>query len=319
MDVCSGPEAKEIFDSKTEQVRNSPGFVSFSIEMENADIALQTAELLNQLVSPMIESVPQIAPFIQMGLKYEIRAYQNKLTFEIYGEAMIAELFVNSFNQFQTEYINNMNVSGEGTLHLFTNAGITDIYSNEVNPWTLLEKALNFKANFSTKAYNLRGAVDAVCGVLEDQCNIGGGIQSNKFKAAIMVTRVASVLRSFDLDFKFDPSNILELIILQLEKSHVAEEGYSNLKFEEFKKKIREDQTTTGETVSALRNHFESIIYQAQMYKDMIPPEFIDIIKAINLEKFEFQIGLNTEKCRLFYKITLNLPGMNTLRETILN
>lgn len=313
MDMCSGPDAKEIFDSKNEQVRNSPVFVSLTIEMENNEIASQTAEMINQMVAPMLESVPQIQPVLQMGLRYTIRADQNKLVAEVYVEAMLAEIMINQCNQFNQV---NVKAGGEGSLHLFTNANFNDILV-EKDAWKCLEKAINLKMNFSAKAYNLRGAVDTVCNALEDQINQGA--VSSKFKAAVMATRFSGVLRSFNLDFKFDPSLILDMIVLKLEKEHVSEEGYSNLNFQEFKEKIKGVDNKVEERFLEFVDKMDEAISQIQEMKESIPPEIMEIVKAINMEKIEMQMGFNTEASRLFSKITLNLPELNTVRNNILN
>ena len=67
-----------------------------------------------------------------------------------------------------------------------------------------------------------------------------------------------------------------------------------------------------------MRETIQGALGQAGAMKEMIPPEFMDIIKSINLEKIELQIGMNTEASRMSYKITLNLPGLNDLKGKIL-
>lgn len=318
IDISSGDDAKEIIDSKPENIRNSPAFISISMEMDNNEIAAQTAEMLNEMIVPMLDSIPELQAPRQMGVKFAVRANQNKLVADVTFENMIAEIIASQTAQFN---VKDLKASGNGTLHVFTAMDVKDVYTKDLNAFELIEKALNFKLNLQSKSYNLRGAVDSICGMLENQMQSGGEL-SSKFKVGILAARAAGVLRDFSLDFKFSPSDILDLIILKLDKSKVSEEMFHKNNFEEYKKKIAnpDNEGKMASKLADLRNTIDNAFEeQGPMMREMVPPEFVEIIKSINMEKIEAQCGTNLESMRSSYKITANLPGMNSIKDKLLN
>lgn len=315
IDISSGPEAKEIIQSMPEKLRNSPAFFTISIEMENNEIAAQTAEIVNEMLMPMIETIPQLSVSTQMGMRLNLRSNQNKLVFDVSVESLLAEIITNSLNIYNTK---DLKMGGEGTLHLFTNVDINDIFSSDLNAWKLIEKALNMKMHFTTKAYNLRGAIDSVCGMIDKE--IQSGALPHSFRNATNITRIASIMRSMDLDFKFDPAPIIDLIILKSTKKHIGEEKYSLMSFSEFKAQLSEEMNNKiSETVADMREKMSHYVETASQMKEMIPPEFMDIIKSLNMEKIESQFGVSNDNLTMSVKLTLAMPKLNMIKDKILN
>lgn len=317
IDISSGNEAKEIMQGKPENIRNSPVFVSLNLEMENNQIASETAEMLNQMINPMLEAIPEIASPIQMGGRFNIRANQNKLIADITVQDMLAEIFMMNLNMYNTKEIK---MSGEGTWHLFSALNIGDIYKDNLNPWELFEKAMNMKMHIMGRSYNLRGAVEPICAELDNQIN--SGVLPPKMKKISMGIRALSILREFTLDFNFDPTMIVNILFLQLCIKTVGKEGYNGLGYEEFKKKCienPEEKNQINDKVRKIRETISTYLEMGEQMKESIPPEFIDIIKAVNLEKIELQFGINTEQINSSSKFTLNLPGLNEIKDKILN
>lgn len=314
IDICSGPEAKEIFDSKPESLRNSPVFVTLSLEMDNNEIASQTAEILNEMIIPMLGAIPQMTIPLQMGLKINFRANQNKLVADVTVEAMLAEIMINSYNSFN---IKDLKVGGEATLHIFTGVNLNDVKNSDLNCWELSEKAMNLKLHFNTKAYNIRGCVETICAALDEK--IDQGVIPMAFKNATIATRFGAILRTFDLDFKFDPAPLIDMIILKTEKKNIGTEGYNQLNLEEYKEKMAQGDAEAAQRLSEMRAVIAQYIDQMAQMKEMVPPEFMDIIKSINLEKIELQFGINTDAAKVSNKITLNLPGLQSIKDQVLN
>lgn len=316
IDICSGPEAKEIFDSKPEKVRNSPVFVSLSIDMGNAEIAAETAENLGAMIDPsmLAQMIPQLEAPIQMGAKVQMRANQTKVVIDLLAEDTIADMIIQSTGAFN---VGNIKMGGNVTFHMFSAMSITDVHNNDLNPFELIEKALNAKLHLASKAYNLKGCIDTVCDAMEQKVNEGS--LPPQVRNGLVATRLASAIGSIEMDFKFDPVPLIDFICLNdySSKNLIGEEGFSQLSLSEFKAKVAND-SSLADKVGEMRETIQGALGQAGAMKEMIPPEFMDIIKSINLEKIELQIGMNTEASRMSYKITLNLPGLNDLKGKIL-
>jgi hypothetical protein len=317
VDVCSGPEAKEIFDCKPEKVRNSPVFVSLSIDMGSAELATETAENLGAMLDPtmLAQMVPQLEAPIQMGAKIQMRANQTKVVIDLIATDTIADIIIQQQGEFNTK---DIKMGGEMTFHMFSAVNLNDVVNSDLNPFDLVEKALNLKLHMASKAFNMRSCIDTVCDAIDQKVNEGGLPPS--IRNFSMATRIATVLRSFDMDFKFDPQPIIDCIILGTDYKHkIGEEGFSQLSLSEFRAKIaNESDTKLAREIERMRETCQGALGQATAMKEMIPPEFMDIIKAINLEKIELQVGINTDSSRMSFKVTLNLPGLNEMRGKIL-
>jgi len=263
----------------------------------------------------MLGEIPQASIFLQMGVKLNIRAHQNKIFGEITCQDNAAEIIASQSNMFQTGEIK---AQGAGTLHAFTAANIKDIYTKDLNAYELIEKAINFKLHFNSKSYNLRGYIDSICGMLEQQ--ITSGLQmSSKLRNMILLARVGGILRDFSWDLKFSPTDILDCLILSCDKENIGEEGFENLSFAEYKVRNANDGEFSQKLNDSLRNKFDELVAQGQAMREMIPPEFLEIFKSINTEKIELQFGCNTAAARTVMKISLNLPGLNSVKDLLLN
>ena len=314
MDICSGQEAKEIFESYPEKIRNSPAFISLTLELETNEIAVQTAEMLNQMIVPMIDSIPQVAMALQMGAKVEFRANQNNLIADVTVGAMMAEMILQSTSQYNMK---DLNAGGEGTIHIFSAADVNDILTTDLKAWEVVQKVLNMKLHLSSKAFYLRNAIGAICDVMDTQ--VDQGVLPYNFKSILNGIRIGSILRSLDVDFKFDPTPILDLILLKSCKGKVGEEGFKQLNLNDFKQKFAEgEDSKIAEEVGRFRGKLAAMVQSISEAKDSVPPEFLQIFKALNMEKIQLQYGVNTEQAKVSFKMTLNLPGMNKQRDEIL-
>jgi hypothetical protein len=314
-DVSSGAEAKEIMNSFHEGLRNSPVFLTLSLEMADNETAAQTAEILNQMVMPMLNEIPEVSNVLMMGVNLELRAVQNKIILQVTISSMFAEIIANTLNEYNTS---QLKMSAECTIHMFTNVDVNDLYSNDLSGLRLLEKFLNMKMHFTTKAYNLRSAVESVCGMMDDKIQMG--VLPNYFSNIVNATRFGSVLRNFSLDLKFDPSPLVDMLALDKLKEFVGTEGYSTLSFGDFRAKVSDESANSiNDSVSGFRNLMPNYINMFTQMKEMVPPEFIDIVKALNTERIEIHYGVNHQNLALSSKITLNLPKLNVIRDQVLN
>lgn len=314
-DICNGDEAKEIIQSLNENLRNSPTFLTLALEMTSNEIAANTAEMLSQMVLPMLQEIPQLSGALMMGLNLGIRADQNKLIFEVTLSSMLAETFVNALSMYNTV---PANITGESTVHLFTNANVNDIISKDLPALTTAEKILNMKIHFTAKAFNLRGAIEGFCSVLEEQT--ANGLLPSSFKNVLLCMRVSSVLRNLTFDLNFDPTPLLDLMALKMMKDNVKSEECKNMTFEEYKNytSLNEDNKF-NEQSNMMRDALAQYISMAQQMKEMVPPEMLENAKAVNLDKIEIHYGLTHPNLTLSQKITLNLPGVNSIRDQITN
>ena len=71
------------------------------------------------------------------------------------------------------------------------------------------------------------------------------------------------------------------------------------------------------QVINEIREKFNEFKAQAQEMKQMIPEEFTPVIKSVNLEKFELELILNLNGSKILLKNTLNLPGLNSLRNEV--
>ena len=109
------------------------------------------------------------------------------------------------------------------------------------------------------------------------------------------------------------------MIILKTEKSNIGTEGYNQLNLDEYKEKMAQGDAEAAQRLSEMRAAIAQYIDQMAQMKEMVPPEFMDIIKSINLEKIELQFGINTDAAKVSNKITLNLPGLQSIKDQVLN
>jgi len=300
LEICSGPEAKEIIDSLSENVRNSPQSVSIRVSFSDAESAKSLCEVLSMIVTGLVDENPRIRPLLDMGLKYALRTSGSDLVLDFYVTGTLEDMMVNQSQQFNK--MQNVYLTGNITLHVFTALTMQNLLE-DAGLFNVFEKFLHLKFHLNSKSYGLRQLWAQFSQQIKME-EIPGLRQS-----AMLIDSIIA-LRCFNFDFNFDVTDVknfgLEAMAFQYAKYdydtlQLAKEALLGQKGEEILEKGRQ-----------LFTEFKK---QAEGMKAMIPEDFLPIIKAVNFEKIQFEHFTNLAFGTCVVKATINLPGLNGIRD----
>lgn len=308
LEIFKGTEAVEIIKSKPDHMKDSPVGFSIRVNFDSNETAEGLAAMLSQLVPAMLQSVPQLEQILNLGLCYTFRASGTALIAEVYVQGMLVDMIQNQADQFN---FGEVNISASLTFHLFTALTLQNLIISPAIE--LLQNASHLKFHLNYKTFNLRNAIPAICELLEKQ--IESQNIPSVFRTYIIMLRAGAILRSLNLDFSYDPLDFIETLI---EFGASVRKRYSDESFETCK----ETFVTTRiqeRIIDEFRNKYNETKSTVSEMKQMIPEEFIPIIKSIDLNKLEFELFMSHPQAALLLKLNLHLPGLNAIRDELLS
>lgn len=306
-EVCSGNDARDVIHSQPENVKNSPLAASFRVAFASNDDALGVASMLNELVKPMLSSIPQLEQFMSLGLDFSFRSNQKFLIVDVTISGLLLDMMQNNMSAFN---FSEMNVNASGTFHVFSALKLDDLLKDSV--LDVIQKALHMKFHLNTKTFNLRNALSAVIASLTD--SVEQGLIPPQMQGYMIFIKLASVLRNFNFDLAFDAVELKNTFV-DFMVSKDTREGETTV---DTKNRLFGNDCKVAKKFDELREQYSEMKDQVSEMKAMIPEELIPFAKSVDLSKLEFEIMVNNQNLHSVFKSTLSFPSLNAIRDDIL-
>lgn len=308
LETCSGPKAKEVIGALPEGQRNSPFAVSLKFPFREDKDAKAACELLKQMVGPLLGDHPVLKHYLDLGIEYEFRTSVNYLVVDLWLSGYIADMVFGQASQFTN--LQNVDINMHLTFHLFSSLVLGEIIGEENNFIQLVEKFLHLKFHLNVKSFGLR----QLWGQLNEQLKSSFG-EVPSFKKIMMLVDGLVVMRSFKLDFGFDAVDAKNTVF-EVQANEMMNRFNGNI--EETKAQIIQGNTDPDEGIKEFRAKFNEFKEQAEGFKAMVPPEILQILEPLKLDKFEVETYVNLPATTALVKVTVNLPGLNFLKSSLL-
>ena len=306
-EVCSGNDARDVINSKPENVKNSPFSVSLRVAFASNDDALGVASMLNDLVKPMLSSIPQLEQYMSLGLELSFRNNQKFLIVDVTISGLLLDMVQNNMSEFN---FSEMNVNASGTFHVFSALKLDDLLKDSV--LDIIQKALHMKFHLNTKTFNLRNALSAVIASLTD--SVEQGFIPPQMQGYMIFIKLASVLRNFNFDLAFDALELKNTFIDFMVSKDTRDEETTV----DTKNRLFGNECKVAKKFDELREQYSEMKNQVSQMKAMIPEELIPFARSVDLSKLEFEIMVNNQYLHSVFKSTLNFPSLNGIRDDIL-
>jgi len=310
VELVSGGDAKDAISSYQDRLKKSPLAFSSKIGFSDSLTANSICELLNQMVKPMVAEIPQIAPFLSMGLEYEFRTSNNFVIIDVWVEGYLSDMIISQSQQFN---IQNIDMSGDLTLHYFNALTLKSLF-DQTKAFEIVEKITNSKFHLHSKSFGLRQMVTSFLDQYSQTLNNIPEMMENEKKKALLIFKSLFILRGLNFDFAFDAADLKDLLlnIMTTERKKYQES------FEECKERMLNGDSEFDVPLRTIREHYEEGKAKVNEMKSSIPEEFITIIKSVDLEKIVFEFLFNINSSCLILKTNICLPGLNEIRDELI-
>lgn len=308
LELCTGSEAKEAIASYPSTIKTSPVGFSVRVSFSDAESANGVCEVLNQIASTLLAEIPILKPYLDMGLQYAFRTSGNCLVLDLSMSGMISDIIVAQSQMLGD--LQKIDISSNLTFHLFS-ALTLDFFLNEVSIIKNIEKFMHLKLHLNTKSFGLRKLWSQVSEQIKANNVSSSGIRKIAFGIEALLA-----MRSFKIDLGFDATEFSNMFLEMASYEHYTE---FNDSLQEAKEAVLAGKTCEQKDLNKFKSKLLEFKEQAKSMKEMIPEEFTSILKSVNFEKFEIECFGNMPNTYFLLKTTINIPGLNAVRDDIMN
>jgi hypothetical protein len=293
VDLAAGKHFDEIFNAYPDYIKSSPFSFCLEIKLKNESTGILIKETFEGL-KDSLSMIPKFDSLMMMGVTVDVRHVGLSVFIDFTLGGMIGDTTNNNLNAFNCE---KLNYSGAGYCSLISGVNFNDIQNDDF--LTLISKLLKLRLTSHSEITALKTLVYGLCKIIGESSQ-----SSNKVKRTIGALKVLTAIRGIEFNFKYDPEE-LKNSVLDILRDQIGDQA---------DKMVDQYQSQFG----GFRDMGLGMLDNYKMMLEMIPPEFMNIIKNIDFDRVG--VVAVVPKFKLQYKSYIHLPGLTQfVDEKVLN
>lgn len=293
-----GKDADSILANLPSSVTHSPLVYSLKFTLDDAESALNAAATLNEL-KELLNMIPQYSDAANAGVSFEIRSQNENVFIDVILSGMLGDVVLTQLNQFNLSAIE---FSGSFHMEAFTAFKLTDALNLSVEE--IIEKLVKVQVKSEGGYNNIKSIAYALFSAYSSMCK---EMIPVKYRPLLQLIKLLGVIRKTEFVFKYDATEVKNILIEVLEEAHVSQLTSSFGALESNIVAISGLQIA-NDTLKNVQMMVPGMLENMKPMIAMVLEPYMDTLKSINFDK----IGINfiLPSARLFLEYEISLPGL---------